>query len=654
MHDSKIIKSTCGKLAAIAMSMLCMAALPSWADTNITEHVKLTEDADWTSLGTVNIAADASIHLNGRNLTVAGFSGSGSIYSSAVLPAGYAVLEYVETGSGQYIDTGVAPSSSSSSVKVDADVTYMGSNVTSDWVPLVASANNDNKKNVGLWLSPVSDNTAIKWSVCNPDNWFKSGSAIGQGQRSHVVATWEANYESLAIDGGATVRNNSKKSNSVSNTMYLPAKNIGGIPSGTGHFKIYSLKLYRPQTTLVRDYVPAKRLSDNAVGFYDKVNNTFSPSATETAFVDGPEVERSGGELRINVASGTFRNSTVAISNSVKVVKLGAGTYVSNKHQYYTGGTFVSEGRITLESTSFEPYSVFGNWGTEVLVASNAQVLAENGGSQLLNGYKVTIAGDGPDGNGAIYGKTKRYGKYDSSFIGGLSLSGDASISTFVEDAFNLNNNGQGIDIALNGHTLTANGTARLLVWSANVVDTGRIVVAIAPGSDGATHCFYTYGNGVSAPLVDFEVTEGKALGGEQPLTVSNLVMRGTYYPHKGASYLVTVLGRYSPKSTSGGFPKVTLGDATHLAPTLDLSDLSSTYDGISREISFASDAVVAVEIGVRNVRGGDRLVSWQTKPDSTVKFTLVKNGETVKGRRLVVEDDGLCVGKRGIIISFH
>ena len=653
MHDSKIIKSTCGKLAAITMSMLCMAALPSWADTNITEHVKLTEDADWISLGTVNIAADASIHLNGRNLTVAGFSGSGLIYSSAV-PAGYAVLEYVETGSGQYIDTGVAPSSSSSSVKVDADVTYMGSNVTSDWVPLVASANNDNKKNVGLWLSPVSDNTAIKWSVCNPDNWFKSGSAIGQGQRSHVVATWEANYESLAIDGGATVRNNSKKSNSVSNTMYLPAKNIGGIPSGTGHFKIYSLKLYRPQTTLVRDYVPAKRLSDNAVGFYDKVNNTFSPSATETAFVDGPEVERSGGELRINVASGTFRNSTVAISNSVKVVKLGAGTYVSNKHQYYTGGTFVSEGRITLESTSFEPYSVFGNWGTEVLVASNAQVLAENGGSQLLNGYKVTIAGDGPDGNGAIYGKTKRYGKYDSSFIGGLSLSGDASISTFVEDAFNLNNNGQGIDIALNGHTLTANGTARFIVWSANVVDTGRIVVAIAPGSNGATHCFYTYGNGVSAPLVDFEVTEGKALGGEQPLTVSNLVMRGTYYPYKGASYLVTVLGRYSPKSTSGGFPKVTLGDATHLAPTLDLSDLSSTYDGISREISFASDAVVAVEIGVRNVRGGDRLVSWQTKPDSTVKFTLVKNGETVKGRRLVVEDDGLCVGKRGIIISFH
>ena len=651
MHDSKIIKSTCGKLAAIAMSMLCMAALPSWADTNITEHVKLTEDADWTSLGTVNIAADASIHLNGRNLTVAGFSGSGSIYSSAVLPAGYAVLEYVESTGAQYIDTGISSrTDNSGSVKVVADISYEGGDAAA-YTPLLG-ASNPSKNVVGLWISPSSSKNY--WTICNNDRWLCGGLVVS-GRRQSIVAAWKTKYQNISTNGVANVLNTADAvANTVSYSMYLPARNNGGILQGMGKFKMYSVKIYRPDTTLVRDYVPAKRLSDNAVGFYDKVNNTFSPSATGTAFVDGPEVERSGGELRINVASGTFKNSTVAISNSVKVVKLGAGTYASNKQQYYTGGTFVSEGRITLESTDNALYSVFGNWGTEVLVASNAQVLAENGGFQLLNGYKVTIAGDGPDGNGAIYGKAKRYGQYNHSFIGGLSLSGDASISTIVDDAFNLNNNGQGIDIALNGHTLTANGTARFIVWSANVVDTGRIVVAIAPGSNGATHCFYTYGNGVSAPLVDFEVTEGKALGGEQPLMVSNLVMRGTYYPHNGASYLVTVLGRYSPKSTSGGFPKVTLGDATHLAPTLDLSDLSSTYDGISREISFASDAAVAVEIGVRNVRGGDKLVSWPTKPDSTVKFTLAKNGETVTGRRLVVEDDGLYVGNRGMIISFH
>ena len=631
-----------------ALSAMCMAALlPVFAETNITEHVKLTEDADWSSLGTVNIAADAGIHLNGHNLTVSGFAGDGSIYSS-VLPAEYAELEYVETDNGQYIDTGVAPSSSSSSVKVDADVAYMGSNVTSAYVPLVASANNDNKTNVGLWLSPVS--STIKWSVCNPDNWFKSGPAIGQGQRSHVIATWEKNYESLAIDGGDVVRNNSKKSQGVSNTMYLPAKNKGGIAGEKGHFKIYSLKLYRPQTTLVRDYVPAKRLSDDVAGFYDRVSGTFFPSATETAFVEGPEVGRGGGELRINVASGTFQNSTVAISKTVKVVKLGAGTYTSNKQQNYSGGTDVKAGKISFKYTASTANSCgFGTWGSAINVASNAQVVI-NADYQTLNGYKVTIAGDGPDGNGAIYGNGNgNRTAWNGSYIGSLTLSGDASIKTTAYDAFDLNLNSQGVDIALNGHTLTANGSARFIVWSAHVLDSGRIVSAISPGSDGVNNCFYTHGNGVHAPLVDFEVAQGGALGGEQPMTVSNLVMRGTFYPYQNNNanaYAVTVLDRYSPKSTCGGWPRVVLGDAEHLSPTLDLSDLASAYDGTSRDILFLPGSTVTVYAGAREIAVGDKLVSWAAAPDISVAFSLTGDGWTAAEREiaLAAREDGLYV----------
>jgi hypothetical protein len=132
------------------------------------------------------------------------------------------------------------------------------------------------------------------------------------------------------------------------------------------------------------------------------VSGTFFPSVTETAFAEGPEVERSGGELRINVASGTFQNSTVAISNSVKVIKLGAGTYTSNKYQTYTGGTDVKAGKISFKYTaSTAPSCGFGTWGSAINVASNAQVVI-NAEYQTLNGYNVTIAGDGPDGRGAI------------------------------------------------------------------------------------------------------------------------------------------------------------------------------------------------------------------------------------------------------------
>ena len=633
------------KTIRAAIAAICVAAaLTSWADTNITEYVKLTEDADWTSLGTVNIAAGAGIHLNGRNLTVTGFSGSGSIYSSAVLPAGYAVLEYVDSTGAQYINTGISPYSAA---KVDADVAYIGGTANA-YEPLLCSSVSDNNNTVnakvyGLWVWPNSGN---KWSVMFNGKTYNSSATVANGTRCKLVAQWSETLRSLTVDGVSKLNDKNKNTpTSTGNTMYMPAWNSAGTLRGMGKFRFYSVKIYNPQDTLKRNYVPAKRLSDNAVGFYDKVSNTFFASATETAFVDGPEVERGGGELRINVASGTFKNSTVAISNSVKVVKLGAGTYASNKQRLYTGGTLVSEGRITFESANSGLYSVFGGWGGEVVVASNAQVLAENGGYQLLNGYKVTIAGDGPDGNGAIYGKDKKYGIYDSPFIGGLSLSGDASIKIVREDSFNLNNNGGTIDVALNGHTLTANGSARFIVWSANVVDSGRIVAAIAPGSNGSNNCFFTLGNGMSAPLAEFEVAEGKALGGTQPMTVSNLVMSGTYYPHNGASYLVTVLDRYSPKSTSGGFPKVALGDATHLSTVLDLSDLSTTYDG-SRGISFAEGSAVTVYVGTRTINVGDKLVSWSSQPDLSVSFALTGDGWTAAEREiaLAARGDGLYV----------
>lgn len=38
---------------------------------------------------------------------------------------------------------------------------------------------------------------------------------------------------------------------------------------------------------VVRFYIPTKRASDNKYGFYDLVNNTFSPSASNTAFTAG-------------------------------------------------------------------------------------------------------------------------------------------------------------------------------------------------------------------------------------------------------------------------------------------------------------------------------------------------------------------------------
>ena len=53
--------------------------------------------------------------------------------------------------------------------------------------------------------------------------------------------------------------------------------------------RLYYFKIY-DNGTLVRDYVPVKRISDGAIGLYDKVNKLFYGNDGTDSFGAGPEV----------------------------------------------------------------------------------------------------------------------------------------------------------------------------------------------------------------------------------------------------------------------------------------------------------------------------------------------------------------------------
>lgn len=57
--------------------------------------------------------------------------------------------------------------------------------------------------------------------------------------------------------------------------------------------KLYSCKMYN-NSTIVRDFIPAKRISDNEYGLWDKVTKTFYTNAGTGAFTGGPAVTLSG------------------------------------------------------------------------------------------------------------------------------------------------------------------------------------------------------------------------------------------------------------------------------------------------------------------------------------------------------------------------
>jgi hypothetical protein len=56
------------------------------------------------------------------------------------------------------------------------------------------------------------------------------------------------------------------------------------------YFKLYSKASKTSQGVLVRDMMPCKRNSDNAIGLLDKVNNVFYTNPSGDAFVAGPVV----------------------------------------------------------------------------------------------------------------------------------------------------------------------------------------------------------------------------------------------------------------------------------------------------------------------------------------------------------------------------
>ncbi len=68
--------------AAVSAAAIAASAMTSFAATNITSNVTLTEDTDWTEFGTVTLAGNATIDLAGHDLKVGGLDGAGTITTS--------------------------------------------------------------------------------------------------------------------------------------------------------------------------------------------------------------------------------------------------------------------------------------------------------------------------------------------------------------------------------------------------------------------------------------------------------------------------------------------------------------------------------------------------------------------------------------------
>lgn len=181
------------------------------------------------------------------------------------LPTGYKKLTYVESplGTETYIQTGVI-ASNNTGFEIDA-------------VILDAISNTGYGCLFGGRVSSNSQDFQLGSYVASGSSFGGTLRRGGSSQNYDAHLSANTRFTAKLLGNTYTVGGTdytTSASLSSGKEIYLFAMNSNGTAGQFGHDRVYRFKLYN-SSTLVLDYVPCKRESDNVVGFYDLVNEVF-------------------------------------------------------------------------------------------------------------------------------------------------------------------------------------------------------------------------------------------------------------------------------------------------------------------------------------------------------------------------------------------
>lgn len=201
------------------------------------------------------------------------------------LPEGYVEVEYIESSRTQYIDT--------------------------DWYPT--------SKILAIYFTIMPLQNLATTSICGDENalytnarwlWTLYGQAQ-EGKQFPLIGTWNNNRLSsyyittpagqivsayLTYNDGITTCTSSNGDSWVHEQIgdniiaHLGTlKLFQNTNSQRSSIRMYKFKIY-DNNVLVRDFVPARRISDSVVGMYDTVTQTFFGNSGSGEFIAGPPV----------------------------------------------------------------------------------------------------------------------------------------------------------------------------------------------------------------------------------------------------------------------------------------------------------------------------------------------------------------------------
>ena len=193
---------------------------------------------------------------------------------------GYTQLEYIESTGTQYINTGVV-------LKSDATITTVGQflNITST-SPLTMWGFMGLYRNFPRWGCSVFSN---QWLM--DLNYTTSQYNANTNKHTFVNTTNGVTYDCL-VDGVSLYGRKDVPSPDTytSNVLsvYLFARNNNNNAGNFSSSRIYSFNIVQDDIEVI-NLIPARRNSDNVLGMYDTVSQTFYTNAGTGTFIAGPE-----------------------------------------------------------------------------------------------------------------------------------------------------------------------------------------------------------------------------------------------------------------------------------------------------------------------------------------------------------------------------
>ncbi len=183
----------------------------------------------------------------------------------------YSEIEYIESTSGQYINTGYYPNDNT-----NFEITcYIKDSLTTGYKAIFGSQNSNSSilYRLDLHQSGSSMPDGTLFSGTNGKSNYRAGLKVNEKITAKLNGT---SYSCVYSDG-------SSYSSTVSKTMggygvnpifVFAGQDQNANADGYVAMQLYGFKIW-DDTTLVRDYVPAIRNSDGTAGLYDKVGEIF-------------------------------------------------------------------------------------------------------------------------------------------------------------------------------------------------------------------------------------------------------------------------------------------------------------------------------------------------------------------------------------------